>query len=103
MARAAADAFALDKVLFVPAGNPPHKEASTPYEHRFRMVELACAADPRLFASRLGGGREKSYSIHTIERVKAGGGQVYFIIGSDAFEEIATWHRWEDVIREVEF
>jgi nicotinate-nucleotide adenylyltransferase len=103
MARTAADAFALDRVLFIPAGNPPHKEARTPYEHRFRMVELACAADPRFVASRMEEGNDKSYSIHTIERVKAGGDQVYFIIGSDAFAEIATWYRWEDVLRSVEF
>jgi len=99
MAREAADTFALDRVLFIPAGNPPHKEAATPYEHRYRMVELACAYDPRFVASRLEEGSEKSYSIHTIERVKASGGGVFFIIGSDALAEITTWHRWEDVGR----
>ena len=103
MAREAADTFALDRVLFIPAGNPPHKEAATPYEHRYRMVELACAYDPRFVASRLEEGREKSYSIHTIERVKASGGDVFFIIGSDAFAEITTWRRWEDVVNAVDF
>jgi nicotinate-nucleotide adenylyltransferase len=103
MAREAADTFALDRVLFIPAGNPPHKEAATPYEHRYRMVELACAYDPRFVASRLEEGREKSYSIHTIERVKAPGDDVFFIIGSDAFAEITTWHRWEDVVKAVDF
>jgi nicotinate-nucleotide adenylyltransferase len=103
MAREAADRFALDRVLFIPAGNPPHKEAATPYEHRYRMVELACSYDPRFVASRLEEGSEKSYSIHTIERVKASGGHVVFIIGSDAFAEIITWHRWEDVVSAVDF
>jgi nicotinate-nucleotide adenylyltransferase len=103
MARAAADKFKLDRVLFIPAGNPPHKAAATPYEDRFRMVELACAADPRFIASRLEEGNEKSYSINTIERVKASGDQVFFIIGSDAFEDIGTWHRSKDVLRAVEF
>ncbi len=103
MARAAADKFALDRVLFVPAGNPPHKAASTPFEDRYRMVELACRIDPRFVASRLEAGNEKSYSITTIERVKASGDHLFFIIGSDAFEEITTWHRWEDVLRAVEF
>jgi len=103
MAREATDTFALDRVLFIPAGNPPHKEAATPYEHRYRMVDLACGYDPRFVASRLEEGREKSYSIQTIERVKALGGEVFFIIGSDAFAEITTWHRWEDVINAVDF
>ena len=103
MAREAADRWSLDRVLFIPAGNPPHKHADTAYEHRFRMVELACAADPRFIASRLEEGSEKSYSIHTTEKVKAEGGAVFFIIGSDAFAEIQTWHCWQDVIRAVEF
>jgi nicotinate-nucleotide adenylyltransferase len=103
MAREAADQWSLDRVLFVPAGNPPHKHAGTPFEHRYRMVELACAADPRFVASRLEEGAEKSYSIHTIERVQAEGGDVFFIIGSDAFAEIDTWYRWQDVVRAVEF
>ena len=103
IAREAADAFALDQVLFIPAANPPHKEAGTAYEHRYRMVELACAEDARFVPSRLEAGCEKSYSIHTIDRVKAMGGEVFFVIGADAFAEIQTWHRWADVIREVEF
>jgi nicotinate-nucleotide adenylyltransferase len=105
VAREAADTFSLDQVLFIPAANPPHKEAGASYEDRYKMVQLACACEPRFIASRLEQGREKSYSIHTIERVKAqpGAGQVYFIIGSDAFAEIRSWHRWEDVVRETEF
>jgi nicotinate (nicotinamide) nucleotide adenylyltransferase len=103
IAREAADQLALDQVLFIPAGHPPHKKAETSYEHRYRMVELACAADPRFVASRLEEGDATSYSIETIERVKAGDGVLYFIIGSDAFSEITTWHRWQDVVRSVEF
>jgi len=103
VAREAADAFSLDQVLFVPAAHPPHKEAGTPYQHRYKMVELACEEDPRFSPSRLEEGSGKSYSIYTIERVKAMGGDVFFVIGADAFAEIQTWFRWQDVIREVEF
>jgi len=104
MARMAADRLGLDRVLFIPAGHPPHKEAATPYEDRYRMVELACAADPRFVASRLEEGNETSYSIHTIERVKGENpGTLYFIVGSDAFADIQTWYRWRDVIAAVEF
>lgn len=103
VAREAADAFALDQVLFIPAANPPHKEAGTSYEHRYKMVELACREDPRFSPSRLEEDAGKSYSIYTIERVKAMGGDVFFVIGADAFAEIQTWFRWQDVIREVEF
>jgi nicotinate-nucleotide adenylyltransferase len=99
VAREAADKFKLDEVLIIPAGHPPHKGASAPYEDRFRMVELACAADPRLIPSRLEEGNTKSYSILTIERAHAG----FFIIGADAFAEIGSWYRSADVIRSVEF
>lgn len=118
MARRAADQHRLDRVLFIPARNPPHKHADASFEHRYRMVELACAADPRFIASRLEEGTGTSYSIDTIERVNAakaeaapnvvapnadGHSALFFIIGSDAFAEIQTWRRWEDVIRAVEF
>jgi len=103
VAREAADAFALDQVLFIPAANPPHKEAGTPYEHRYKMVELACKDDPRFSPSRMEEDAVKSYSIYTIERVKAENGDVFFVIGADAFAEIQTWFRWQDVVREVEF
>jgi nicotinate-nucleotide adenylyltransferase len=105
VAREAADTFSLDRVLFIPAANPPHKGAGASYEDRYKMVELACAGEPRFIPSRLEEGREKSYSIHTIERVKAqpGAGEVFFVIGSDAFAEIRSWYRWEDVVRETEF
>jgi nicotinate-nucleotide adenylyltransferase len=107
MARRAADQYRLDRVLFIPAGNPPHKHAEASFENRYRMVELACAADPRFVASRLEEGTAKSYSIDTIERVKADNAEslsmLFFIIGSDAFAEIQSWRRWEDVIRAVEF
>lgn len=108
VAREAADRLALDRVLLVPSANPPHKPAgtTTAYEDRYRMVELACAADARFVPSRLEEGHGKSYSIDTIERVKqqmAPGDELFFLIGADAFAEIATWHRSADVLRAVEF
>jgi nicotinate-nucleotide adenylyltransferase len=103
VAREAAETFSLDRVLFIPAANPPLKEAGASYEDRYRMVELACAGEARFVPSRLEEGLEKSYSIHTIERVKAMGGEVFSEIGADAFAEIASWYRWEDVIAAVDF
>jgi nicotinate-nucleotide adenylyltransferase len=103
VAREAADTFSLDRVLFVPAANPPLKDTGAGYEDRFRMVELACAGEPRFVASRIEEGSQKSYSIHTIEKVKAENGEVFFVIGADAFAEIGKWYRWQDVVRSVEF
>jgi nicotinate-nucleotide adenylyltransferase len=112
VARAAADAFELDRVLFVVSGDPPHKTSRrhTPYEHRQRLVELACKTDsrfeaPRLEAPQVLQGR-RSYSIDTIERVQAGlaaDDELYFLLGEDAYRDLEIWYRLEDVVRAVEF
>jgi nicotinate-nucleotide adenylyltransferase len=108
MAREAADRFGLDRVLLVPAGNPPHKSGATlaSYEDRFRMAELAAHGDARFVVSRLEEGAGRSYSIDTVEKVRAGlarSDELYFLIGADAFAEIETWHRWQDLIASVAF
>jgi len=105
VAREAADQFHLDQVWFIPAAHPPHKPGQmvATYEDRYRMVELACRADPRFRPSRLEAGAEKSYSVDTVEKVRAMGERPFFIIGADAFAEIATWHRWRDLLRLTEF
>jgi nicotinate-nucleotide adenylyltransferase len=108
VACAARDAFGLDRVLLVPAANPPHKQhrLTEPWAHRFRMVELACAAHRGLEASAIEAADSKSYSIQTIEKLRAGlspSDTLYFIIGADAFAEIGTWFRAQDVVQSVEF
>src|SRR5207249_12104429 len=52
-AQAAASKFGLAQVLFVPSAYPPHKRGDrlTPFPHRFAMVALACARDPRFIPS----------------------------------------------------
>ena len=108
MARDAMRHCALERVLFIPAARPPHKSAGphAPYEDRVRMVELGCSGEPRFEASRLEAGAGLSYSIQTIEKVRAAlapGDKLYFLIGADAFSEIESWHRWQDVVRATEF
>jgi nicotinate-nucleotide adenylyltransferase len=108
VAAEAAEQFKLDAVWFVTAGQPPHKPAgsTTPYEHRQRMVELACAGDPRFHAPRLEEAEGASYTVHTIERVRAilaPGDRVLFLIGADAFAEIGSWYRAAEVLGAVEF
>ena len=108
VARTAARQFALDRVLLVPAAHPPHKAgaAYAPYAHRVRMAELACMGDPCILVSRIEEDTRRSYSIDTIEKVRAGltpADKLFFLIGADAFSEIRTWHRWGDVVRAVTF
>jgi len=70
------------------------------------MVELACRGESSFEASRLEQGEQNSYSIETIERVRASlrpEEELWFLIGADAFAEIRTWHRWREVIASVAF
>ena len=104
--REAARRFNLDRVLFIPTANPPHKSIPTPYEDRYRMVELALEGEPCLEPSRLEAGTGHSYSIDTIERARDSlkpEDQLFFLIGADAFADVRTWVRWRDVIRSLEF
>jgi len=108
IAEEAAKRFALDEVLFVPAAHPPHKRARglTAYEDRLRMVELACAPYPKFSASRLEEGKERSYTIDTLERLRKElqpDDRLFFLIGSDAFDELETWKGWQQVIALTEF
>lgn len=108
VARAARDRLGFDTVLMIPAAVQPHKlhRITESWEHRYRMVELACAGEDRIEASDLEAGTARSYTIDTVGRLRAAVGQepnLWFIIGADAFAEIATWHRSGDLIRELQF
>lgn len=108
IAQEAANAVDLTKVLFIPAGHPPHKQLSqiTPFEDRYRMVELACQCYPLFEASRIEQGDQFSYTIDTVERLAPSLGphdKLFFLIGSDAFDEIQTWHRWQELICRLDF
>jgi nicotinate-nucleotide adenylyltransferase len=100
--------FALDKILFVPAAKPPHKDISavTPYEDRFQMVKIACAPYEQFEASRLEEGEEPSYTVDTLRRFRSQlsrEDQLFFLIGSDAFDELESWKEWREVVRMTEF
>jgi len=104
VARRAADAFGLGRVLLLPSRTPPHRpvDPSASLFHRFAMVALAAAADDRLVASDLEMGRAgPSYTADTLRALGAtglGAWQIFFLIGADAFAEIATWREYPAVL-----
>ncbi|MGH9351794.1 MAG: nicotinate-nucleotide adenylyltransferase [Terriglobia bacterium] len=96
-ARRAAGKFNLDRVLFVPSGGPPHKPRNrlTSFAHRFAMVALACAGDPRFVPSLLeaADGRLR-YSVDTLKRFRktlSGKDHLFFLSGLDAFLDLPQW------------
>ncbi len=109
VARCAADGFGLDRVLLLPSRTPPHRpvDPSASLFHRFAMVALAAAADDRLVASDLEMGRAgPSYTADTLRALGAtglGAWQIFFLIGADAFAEIATWREYPAVLELAHF
>jgi nicotinate-nucleotide adenylyltransferase len=70
------------------------------------MAELAAQGDARFVVSRLEEGAGRSYSIDTVQKVQAKlapDDTLFFLIGADAFAEIETWHRWQELIRAIAF
>jgi nicotinate-nucleotide adenylyltransferase len=109
VARAAAEKFGLSLIYFAPADIPPHKQKRklTDFEHRFAMLALATAEDKRFIPSLLDAhtGRP-NYSVETVRRLKRSlkkSDKLYFLIGMDAFKDIATWRQPERLLRECEF
>jgi nicotinate-nucleotide adenylyltransferase len=98
MAREAQSALDLNRVILLPARVPPHRSAEPRASafHRFAMASMAAAEQRGIVASDLELQREgPSYTSSTLERLHADGlspSQLYFILGADAFSEIATWH-----------
>ena len=116
VARAAAQRFGLKQVWFVPADIPPHKQKAPimSYYHRFAMVALALAGEKDFLPSlleappieNLTAERRPSYSLDTVRRAKKLLGKsdhLYFLIGMDAFADIAKWHEPVALLKECDF
>jgi len=101
---AAQSALALDEVRLIPAYDPPHRPVDPRASafHRFALVSLAVAERPSWRASDVELARPgASYSIDTLRALHADGwtaSQIFFILGADAFAEIATWREFPDVL-----
>ncbi len=95
----------LERVVFVPAGLPPHKLANhiSPVEHRLAMVQLAIASNPYFTVSRVDIDRfGPCYTVETMELLRdewGPGVELYFIMGSDSLADILTWYKPERLIR----
>ncbi len=88
----------LAEMIFIPAGQPPHKpkRVTTPAHHRLAMLELAIASNPRFTISLVEMDRSgPSYLVDTLGILRAQLGmdiQLSFVIGWDSLEELHTWH-----------
>lgn len=92
-------ALALDRVLFVPAGRPPHKpEAVGDDDDRLAMVRLAIADDPAFAVSTVDidrGGPSYSAELLAILRAELPAASLVFLMGEDSLRDFPSWHRPE--------
>lgn len=99
------DALALTKIHMLLSARPGHRdEPGASVEQRWRMLELACAENARLYpddtevrrARRLG---RPSYAVETLEeyRHQTPDAVLVWVVGSDAYADLSTWYRWRDV------
>lgn len=108
---AAARQYRLERILFVPSGNPPHKVGNnlTEFAHRYSMVVLACAGDRRFVPSMLeaptAAGRPQ-YSINTVRKVRrslAAKDRLFFLLGVDAFLDLPHWKDYRQLLDLADF
>lgn len=103
------DLLSIDKILFLPSGDPPHKQKSglTPAETRFHMTQLAIRDNPGFITSRLEIDREgRTYTIDTIHELRKelpAETKLYFIVGADAFLEMPTWYHAQELLRSCSY
>src|SRR5438105_4843114 len=102
LTRAAQEQFQLGRIYFVPANIPPHKQKRplASFPSRYAMVALATAENqafvPSLLEAPADGQKstQANYSVDTVKRFKQTlkkSDRLFFLIGIDAFREIATW------------
>jgi nicotinate-nucleotide adenylyltransferase len=108
-ADAAHRALQLDHVLLIPSSDPPHRPVDPLASgfHRFALIALAIQGHDALHVSDMELTRTgPSYTADTLRTVARQGwtpSQIFFILGSDAFAEIATWREFPAVLDAANF
>lgn len=108
MAQIAFEEFLLGKVLFLPSGQPPHKQGDfiAPSYMRTEMIRLAIKDCPSFFISNTEIERQgTTYTVDTLEYLTNNnpGSEYYFIIGADTLFELHTWKNIERVLELTKF
>lgn len=101
--------FDLEKVVFIPSGNPPHKGGKhvTGAIHRYTMTALAIAGNPHFHISTIELDRpEPSYTVDTIAALKSrlpADSEILFITGADVITQILSWKDTQRLLTMCEF
>jgi nicotinate-nucleotide adenylyltransferase len=104
LARAAADALSLERVLWVPSYKPPHKQDRTlsPFRHRVAMTELTARRDRRFDVSQIEATLPgDSFTVKTLAHLAKALPEMvlFFIVGADVLPELRDWFKPERISR----
>ena len=108
LATLAADAMALDRVLFMPAAQPPHKQerAMSPIVDRLLMTRLAIGGNELFELSTLEVGRAgPSYTVDSMEELLRtyDDAELFLVMAADSLAQIDTWHEPDRLLSLVEW
>ena len=102
VAQAAKNHLQLDRIIFIPAGDPPHKTGKdiTDKAHRLAMVQMAAEAVGASVSDWELSRREKSYSVETVRHFKElyPTDEIFFIIGADSFRDMPSWWHYRELM-----
>ncbi len=102
VAKCAKEQFKLDRVIFIPTGNMPHKKGTVATDtQRVRMLELAFDDEAFSVSDYEINRSEISYSADTIEYFKSifSEDEIFFIIGGDSYAYIDKWYQPERIFK----
>ncbi len=102
LAEEMAEFLNLERVLFIPAGRPPHRSAPrTAAAHRLEMVRRAVAGNPRFLPDdREVKAARPSYTVETLTGLRNELGpapRLWLLLGADAFFGLPDWHAWRQL------
>jgi len=108
LAEEAREKLLLDRVIFVPAYLPPHKDTAdiAPAQHRFQMIEAAIKGNKFFAVSDIEIKRDGlSYTIDTLKEFKKTyrDDELYFISGSDLLKYLDEWKDLNEILKIVKF
>lgn len=99
IAREIAAEFDLEKVVFLPSGNSPHKSLETAFELRVRMLEAVASEGPFAVDTTEGDFAERAYSYRILPLLKEKYGEIAFLIGGDSLLAFDTWKNPREIAK----
>lgn len=97
--QAAFDQLELDRLLYLPTAQPPHKPGRrfAPAVSRFAMVEMALLEHEHLEVSSFELDEGPAYTIDTLRHFTSDERELFLLLGADSYLELATWRSWREL------